>query len=109
MLPGVTRAIAARCSAGSTRPPGADLEAVLQQLSTRLARFHGVFAPNSLHRVTIEKILNHLKAREANPTLRSTQLPPPRAPPLLPGWEQGAKDTGKWRLEGKEYIAQVGM
>jgi hypothetical protein len=125
-----------------------------------LTRFHGVFAPNSLHRVTItpakrgkgarrgantqstepddrslmeqhaamtwarrlkrvfsidiskcekcqgpvkiiaciedpvviEKILNHLKAKEARQTPPSTQLPPPRAPPLLAGWEQGLAD-----------------
>jgi len=42
--------------------------------------------------IIIEKILNHLKAKEANQTPSSTQLPPPRAPPLLPGWEQGLAD-----------------
>jgi hypothetical protein len=42
--------------------------------------------------IVIEKILNHLQARKANPTLPSTLLPPPRAPPLLPGREQGLAD-----------------
>jgi len=42
--------------------------------------------------VVIDKILNHLKAREAKQASPSTQLPPPRAPPLLPGWEQGLAD-----------------
>lgn len=137
----------------------AKLAALVPKPRVNLTRFHGVFAPNSAHRVTItpgnrgkgarrvgtthlepeertpteqraamtwtrrlkrvfnidisecekckgpvkviaciedpiviEKILNHLKAREANPPLPSTQLPPPRAPPLLPGWEQGLAD-----------------
>jgi ribosomal protein S27E len=39
--------------------------------------------------IVIEKILNYLKAKEVRQTSPSTQLPPPRAPPLLPGWEQG--------------------
>ncbi|HHZ5813939.1 TPA: hypothetical protein ACWKP9_006140, partial [Escherichia coli] len=42
--------------------------------------------------VVIDKILNHLKAKEAKQVSPSTQLPPPRAPPLLPGWEQGLAD-----------------
>ena len=42
--------------------------------------------------VVIEKILNHLKAKETTESLPSTQLPPPRAPPLLPGWEPGLAD-----------------
>jgi len=42
--------------------------------------------------IVIEKILNHLKAREAKQSPSSTQLPPPRAPPLLPVWEQGLAD-----------------
>jgi hypothetical protein len=42
--------------------------------------------------VVIGKILNHLKAREASRSHPSTQLPPPRAPPLLTGWEQGLAD-----------------
>jgi len=41
--------------------------------------------------VIIEKILNHLKAKEANDISPITQLPP-RAPPLLPIWEQGLAD-----------------
>jgi hypothetical protein len=137
----------------------AKLAALVPKPRVNLTRFHGVFAPNSKHRVTItpamrgkgarrpgtthldsdertpmeqraamtwarrlkrvfsidisecekckgpvkiiaciedpvviEKILNHLKAKEARQALPSTQLPPPRAPPLLPEWEQGLAD-----------------
>lgn len=42
--------------------------------------------------VVIEKILNHLKAKQANETSPITRLPPPRAPPWLPMWEQGLGD-----------------
>jgi hypothetical protein len=42
--------------------------------------------------IVIEKILNYLKVKEVRQTSPSTQLPPPRAPPLLPGWEQGLAD-----------------
>jgi len=42
--------------------------------------------------IVIEKILNHLKAKEAKQAPSSTQLPPPQAPPLLPGWGQGLAD-----------------
>ena len=42
--------------------------------------------------VVIEKILNHLKTKEVNPTSSITRLPPPRAPPLLPMWDQGLAD-----------------
>jgi hypothetical protein len=42
--------------------------------------------------IVIEKILNYLKVKEVRQTSPSTQPPPPRAPPLLPGWEQGLAD-----------------
>jgi hypothetical protein len=54
-----------------------------------LTRFHGVFAPKSLHRVTITPAKQgkgaskvgkvHLKAKEAKQAPPSTQLPPPRS------------------------------
>jgi len=40
----------------------------------------------------IEKILSHLKDKEANQTFPITRLPQPRAPPLLPTSEQGLAD-----------------
>src|SRR5690606_34811277 len=39
--------------------------------------------------IVIEKILKHLKAKEAQEAPPSTRRPPPRAPPWLSGWEQG--------------------
>ena len=43
--------------------------------------------------VVIEKILNHLKAKETTESLPSTQLPPPRPPPCCQG---GSRD---WRTD----------
>ncbi len=73
----------------------AKLAALVPKPRVNLTRFHGVFAPNSNDfsecekckgpmkiiaciedPVDIEKILNHLKAKEANPAPPSTQLPP---------------------------------
>jgi len=135
----------------------ARLAALVPKPRVNLTRFHGVFAPNSLHRVTItpskrgkgarqqataelddrtpmeqraamtwarrlkrvfgidinecekcqgpvkivaciedpvviEKILNHLQAKEANDASPITRLPPPRAPPLLSIGDQELAD-----------------
>jgi hypothetical protein len=42
--------------------------------------------------IVIEKILSHLKAKEAKESPTTTRLPPPRAPPLWPMWKQGLAD-----------------
>ena len=42
--------------------------------------------------IVIEKILNHLKAKEAVEFPPSTRRHPPRAPPWLPGLDQGLID-----------------
>ena len=42
--------------------------------------------------LVIKKILDHLKAKEAGQGSQPNQLPPSRAPPLLPGWDQGLID-----------------
>jgi hypothetical protein len=54
----------------------ARLAALAPKPRVNLIRFHGVFAPNSQYRMTITP----------------ARLPLTRAPPLLPGMEQGWLD-----------------
>ena len=40
----------------------------------------------------IEKILTHLTGREGEQAAQATRLPPTRAPPQFPAWDQGLND-----------------